>query len=376
MQRRRTFGLSISAIVLGVVIVLLLAPQSRISRAPLPPRYSDAEFWRIVRDFSEPGGFFRSDNFVSNEVSFQQVIPELRKMTKPGGVYVGVGPEQNFTYIVALQPKLAFIVDIRRQNLLQHLLYKSLIEVSDNRAQFLSRLFSRPIPSDLPADSDPSQLLAAFSKSGPSKDLFEKNLREVIDRLTVFHHFTLETDDPKTIEHVYRAFHTGGPEIRYSFPSPYGWSRFPTYAELMLETDTNGRNHSYLATEENFRVLKKMEEENRIIPLVGDFAGDKALRSLAAYLADHDSSVTAFYTSNVEYYLFQSDDWRKFVNNLSTLPLDNSSTFIRAYFSGLRFPPQSGGVRPQTLLDNISDFLKAFSQGEIKSYEDVVERSR
>ena len=48
-----------------------------------------------------------------------------------GGVYVGVGPNQNFTYIAAIRPELAFIVDIRRQNLLEHLLFKVLTEKSD-----------------------------------------------------------------------------------------------------------------------------------------------------------------------------------------------------------------------------------------------------
>ena len=60
----------------------------------------------------------------------------LKQDTKPGGVYLGVGPDQNFTYILALQPKIAFIIDIRRQNMLQHLMYKALIEISKDRADF------------------------------------------------------------------------------------------------------------------------------------------------------------------------------------------------------------------------------------------------
>jgi len=84
----------------------------------LPTRISDQDFWRMVTEMSEPGGFFRSDNFVSNEITFQWVLPELAKTTKTGGVYMGVGPDQNFTYIVAMQPRIAFIVDIRRQNMI------------------------------------------------------------------------------------------------------------------------------------------------------------------------------------------------------------------------------------------------------------------
>src|SRR5262249_5003573 len=112
----------------------------------LPTKLSDSAFWKLVTDFSEPGGYFRSDNFVSNETTYQWVIPELLRTTKPGGVYLGVGPDQNFTYIVALKPKVAFIFDIRRQNMLTHLMYKALIESSSDRADFLSRLFSRARP--------------------------------------------------------------------------------------------------------------------------------------------------------------------------------------------------------------------------------------
>ena len=107
-----------------------LSLGSRVAAPSIPERIGDEAYWRMVTEFSEPGGFFRSDNFVSNEITFQWVMPELSKTTKTGGVYMGVGPDQNFTYIVAMQPKIAFIVDIRRQNMLHHLLYKALIETS------------------------------------------------------------------------------------------------------------------------------------------------------------------------------------------------------------------------------------------------------
>src|SRR5262245_13677113 len=109
----------------------------------LPDRYSDAEFWRMVTDFSEPGGSFPYENFVSNEMRYQSVIPEVKRQIRPGDVYLGVAPEQNFSYIAAIQPKVAFIFDIRRQNLVELLMYKALFEISRDRAEFVSRLFSR-----------------------------------------------------------------------------------------------------------------------------------------------------------------------------------------------------------------------------------------
>src|ERR1700741_5421579 len=126
--------------------MLSVTPRAITAAAELPSQLSDEEFWKLVTDLSETGGYFRSDNFVSNETTFQFVIPELKNTIKPGGVYMGVGPDQNFTYIANLEPKISFILDIRRQNMLQHLMYKALIETSANRAEFVSRLFSRPRP--------------------------------------------------------------------------------------------------------------------------------------------------------------------------------------------------------------------------------------
>jgi hypothetical protein len=123
------------------------AAQAAPAVAPeIPTRLSDSTFWRLISDLSEPGGFFRSDNFVSNETSFQYVIPELERTIRPGGVYLGVAPDQNFTYLVALRPRIAFIVDIRRQNMIHHLMYKAMIEMAPDRAGFMSLLFARPRP--------------------------------------------------------------------------------------------------------------------------------------------------------------------------------------------------------------------------------------
>ena len=54
------------------------------ARATLPDRLTDAEFWQLIADLSEPGGTFRSDNLLSNEVWLQYVIPDLLTVAKPG----------------------------------------------------------------------------------------------------------------------------------------------------------------------------------------------------------------------------------------------------------------------------------------------------
>src|SRR6478752_2009836 len=191
----------------------------------IPTKLTDSSFWQLVSDFSEGGGFFRSDNFVSNETMFQWVIPELLRTTKPGGAYLGVGPDQNFTYIVALKPKISFIFDIRRQNMLTHLMYKVIFEQSSDRADFLSRLFSRPRPPKTDTSMTANALFAAFSASPPDSVAFRRNIAAIRDRLIKYHGFRLSDDDVRTISYVYEAFVSAGPDLTYNF-GPRGMNGF------------------------------------------------------------------------------------------------------------------------------------------------------
>src|SRR6185295_863892 len=186
------------------------------SVADLPSQLSNTEFWSMVTDFSEPDGYFRSDNFLSNEAGFQEVIPALKRTIMPGGVYLGVGPEQNFTYIAALKPRIAFIIDIRRQNMIEHLLYKAFIELAADRADFVSKLFARPRPAGLGSGSTAETLFNAYGAANPNGNLFEKNLSMAIDRLAA-KGIPLSVDDQASMRKVYNAFFESGPDLSYTF---------------------------------------------------------------------------------------------------------------------------------------------------------------
>ncbi len=361
----------------GVTLwVYLVAPQRPIGTEG-QLRRTDSDFWTLVEDLSEPGGFFRSDNFVSNEVPYQHVIPELQGLVGTGGVYVGVGPDQNYTYIAATRRELAFIVDIRRQNMLQHLLYKSIFELAANRVEFLSRLFSRSVPNGLDSASAIEKIVGQFRDSPADPELFAANLEDVLDRLENDHQFELEPADLATIEYVYEAFYREGPNLRYSSRSRFGWRRFPSYGDLVLERDASGKNHNYLATEEEFKFVKRLHDENRIIPVVGDFAGEKTLVAIGDYLRDRDMAVSTFYTSNVEYYLFQGEGWRRFFKSVALLPTNSNSTFIRAYFNnyGYRHPAQQSRHFSVTLLDSIPNLVADFQEGGVRNYYSLIQRS-
>lgn len=59
-----------------------------------------------------------------------------------------MGPDQNFSYIARVRPEVAFLIDIRRDNLLHHLLLKALMERSATRVEFPAALHGKPAPDD------------------------------------------------------------------------------------------------------------------------------------------------------------------------------------------------------------------------------------
>jgi hypothetical protein len=293
----------------------------------LPAQYTDAEFWRMVTDFSEAGGDYQYENFVSNEISYQEVIPELVRLAKPGGVYFGVASEQNFTYIDVVRPKVAFIFDVRRQNTLQLLMYKALFEMADNRADFVSLLFSRKRPAGLNTNSSADALFQAYAEARPDPQLYASTLKAIKDRLIRQHRFALSADDEGKIEYIFNVFFRGGPRMDYGFastaPNPY----VPSYHMLAVANDGRGKNWVYLNREESYRNIRAMQQKNLIVPLVGDFTGVKAIKAVSQYVKDHGSTISVFYISNVEDYI--QARWSAYLSNLAVLPADNSTLLIR-----------------------------------------------
>ncbi len=362
------------------VVMLALAAATgaaRLAAQGLPARLTDTEFWQLSSSMSEPNGYFRSDNLLSNETGYQYVIPELLKTTRPGGVYLGVAPEQNFTYIVALHPAMAFIVDIRRGNLLEHMMYKALIELSPDRATYLSRLFSRRRPAGLDTTSTAAALFASFDTVPRDSALYRQTLAAIDDHLTRDHGFPLDQEDVQQIAGIFDAFYEAGPEINYSFPNQgYGFRGgrgMPNYYDLMVQNDGTGLDRSYLAAEANYRTLRDFESKNLLVPVVGNFGGPKALKAVGQYIRDHHSFVMMFYTSNVEQYLWQDGIAQQFYNNVATLPLDSTSTFVRSAGGGFR--GSGGGFRLGSLLSPMQAFIADFQHGKIQSYFDVIQDS-
>jgi len=351
-----------------LTILFLLLTTSAFAADTLPSRIDDTTFWKLIETLSEPSGTFQSENLLSNETDFPYIMSELQSTAKPDGAFLGVGPEQSFNYIATLHPKIAFIIDIRRQNMVEHLLYKALFELSPDRASFISRLFSRKRPSALADGLTAAELFDAYSERPADRSLFQQNLKEIESLLVEKHHFILSAEDRSGLERVFDSFREFGPLINYNSRGGFGGRLFmPSYSELMTETDRAGREWSYVATEANYQIVRDLEDRNLIIPLTGDFGGPKAIRAVGSYLKEHGAIVSAFYTSNVEGYLFQGGDRRgnpnggaeKFYANTAMLPLDATSTFIRW------IPSRAGryGGNPSIILAPIQTTIDDFNDG-------------
>ncbi len=372
--------LRIGAIATVVVAVFGISASRTDARAfaPIPDRLSDSAFWALSTALSEPAGYFRSDNLVGNEVTMQHPIPDLVSRTPRNGVYLGVGPDQNFTYIAAMKPRIAFVVDIRRLNVMQHLFYKSLFELSDTRADFLARLFSRPRPDGVDTATTIEAMMLAFGTLASDSMQYQKTIRDLRDHLLKTHAFPLTDEEFSGVEYVASAFYAAGPELTYNFGTGrggrgFGGGRFmPSYGLMMAETDGQGTARSYLASEANYRYIRDLQRRNLIIPITGDFAGPKALRAVGQWVREHDATITAFYTSNVEQYLFQSDmNWRAFFGNVATLPVTSQSTFIRALFNMGGYGP-TPGPRSVTMLCPIEKHVAQYHAGTLQTYYDVM----
>jgi hypothetical protein len=338
------------------------------------PALSRAEFAALIARVSEQGGYFDTDNLISNESSYLHVIGKLEELGMHGGAYLGVGPDQNFSYIARLRPEIAFIVDIRRDNLLQHLWLKALFELTPTRIEYLSLMMGRKPPANPGRwqDSPVDRLINEVSKQRLSRESLEDARRRVLATVGDFG-IPLSLEDLATIARIHARFAEGGFALRFTSygraPRPF----YPTYGSLLLETDLQDRQVSYLANEDDFRFVRDLEHRNLVLPVVGDLAGPKALAGIPAVLRERGTGVSAFYVSNVEFYLMQDGTFERFARNVAGLPAEMGAMLIRSVFGRFYAHPQTvPGYYSTQLLQSLASLVRDFEAGRYRTYDDLV----
>lgn len=313
---------------------------------PVASAQEPTAFSRLVDRLSEGSGFFQSDNLVSNETSYLYPLPFFQSLGLKGGAYIGVGPEQSFSYLAELKPDIALLIDIRRDNLLLHLLFKAMFGTARNRLEYLSLLYGRKLPADPAMWTDLSLEAIVDYLDQQFYDLaLHADQHERLMKTVASYGIPLTDEDRATLRRFHDEFAQSGLDIRYSTKSRPSFLNFPTNRQLYLATDLEGNQRSYLTTEDRWRIVRQLQRQDRIVPVVGDLAGPRAVKAIGTYLKETKQTVSVYYLSNVEQYLFRNGVFPAFVDNLRSLPTKPNSIVIRSRFG--RGYPMGGGSPPQ-----------------------------
>jgi hypothetical protein len=348
--------------VVGCAIVAVLAGAGVwFDARPGAQRSASSTFADQIRQLSESGGSFDTDNLISNERSYLHVLPALKQGRVGGGAYVGVGPDQNFSYIAAVRPAIAFVIDVRRDNLLLHLLFKALFELSETRADYLSHLFGRRLPT--PPDQwrgASLEKIAAQLDLAPANQEYAEALGRRLDAEIAAFGVTLSPQDLVTIHRFHRTFIDAGLSLKFQSYGRAPRSYYPTYRDLLFETDREGRPGNFLISEADFQFVRGLQQRDLIVPVVGNLAGPSALASVGRAIRQRGEELSAFYVSNVELYLFQDGVFPRYAENLAGLPRNSRSVIIRSIFNtavSWNLPGTVPGYASASQVQRIDDFV-------------------
>jgi hypothetical protein len=311
----------------GLAVALVAVLSGTVARVQAP-----GTFAKQIADLSEPAGYFDTDNLISNERSYLRVLPELARRKIRGGAYVGVGPDQNFSYIAEIRPSVAFIIDVRRDNLLLHLLFKALFSQARTRLEYLALLFGRPVPPDVERwRHAPIEQLTRYVDEHPVMSSLD-SVRARLDAEVKSFGLPLSAADLATIDRFHRRFIAAGLELQFQSTGRPPQFYYPTYHDLLTETDGEGHQRNYLASDDSFQFVKSLEARDLVIPVVGNIAGPSAMAAIARALTARHEQLAAFYASNVEFYLERDGSYQRFAENLSRMPRTANSVLIRSIF--------------------------------------------
>ena len=363
------------AVFMRSLLALLLAGVVAGASAVATRAQDPSPFAAQIASLSEPAGYFDTDNLISNERSYLQVLQALRRRNVHGGAYIGVGPDQNFTYIAEVRPTIAFIVDVRRDNLLLHLLFKALFEMSRTRVEYLAQLIGRPVPADIDAwKAAPVDRLIKLVDDGARAtpatiDAVRRRVDEAIARTGV----SLSAGDLATIDRFHRRFVADGLSLMFQSTGRAPQSYNPTLRDLLGETDESDRQANYLASEDAFQFVKGLEARDLIIPVVGDLAGPTAMAAIGRAVDARHERLSAFYVSNVEFYLFGAGSFPRFAANLGKLPHLPTSVLIRSIFGRYASGSRPGDASVSRL-QGVDDLLREYTAGRVRQYGDIASR--
>jgi len=333
-------------------------PPLRLADVVFPAR--DRSFAQVVAELSEPESGPPADNLVSNEDSVFRLGDRL---APAGGVYLGVGPDQNLTLIAQTRPKLAFVIDFRRRNALVHLVHKALTTLAPTRADYLACLLART-PRNLPENPTADDLVLAFTQAPFDRARLEAETRAVADTLRPLG-VVAETEWPAlaTIQAK-----LAGPGLNARF---LALPMYPTFARMIASRDRLDQPSHLLARESWYQTVRAMHRGDRIIPITGNFTSPTTLPELADWLRARHLAVSVFYLSDVEFFLIRSGQYPTFAAHLARLPWSEAALLIRTSTREIPHPDRLPGASSTSIIRPVARFLEALKTNPNPSLKEL-----
>lgn len=198
-----------------------------------------------------------------------------------GGVFVGVGTNQNYLMAAWAKPEKLVIIDFDMIVIHVHDAY---------RAFFLHA-------------ETPDEFLEYWKPKIAKRRIANGKINETF------------ADQRKRALNARKALKQFGARVYYALK------------EMRDEMKKHGRE-SFMSDQAQFDTLKTLFAEERVLAIRGDFTGNRTMRGLADALAALDEEIDVLYVSNVEQYIGWSGKYRR---NMLALPLADDSVVLRTY---------------------------------------------
>lgn len=302
-----------------------------------------------------------ADNLVSNEDSYPRIAGLIERDVPKDGVYLGVGPDQNFTMIAHARPRWSFIMDYRRRNLLLHLVHHALFRLSDDRAAYLERLTARRAAPGLDEKSSAEELVEAFAQAPmerPRLDDAIADVRRVLTPLGI-----VRDSEWKALATIQAKL--AGPGVNARF---LAMPMYPTFGQMIRTTDAEGRPAHFLSKGPLYQVVRDAQRGEGVIPVIGDFADPKAFDRLGRWLRDRGLSIALAYVSDVEFFLLRAGrkTFDAYARGLESLPWLSGARLARTSTREVRHPKR---VRPDsstTIVVPVAKLLQDWRAGGLR----------
>lgn len=341
-----------------------LAAASLQAFVALRPDSAGPPYKALIDRLGEPpSGPASADNLMTNEDSIATVLDRLAEL--PAGLaYLGVGPDQNFSMIAAARPSKALILDYRTKNRNLHLLHKAIVEATGDRVAYLNAFWARSPVIDAPARADPARLVAAYAAAPMRPELLAES-RARVRQFLENQGFRAEPDLAE-IATIQARLAGPGPEARF-----LALKMYPAIGRLIAMKSRSGRPGHWLAGDAAYDAVRQLHQASAFLTIVADWAGTDALPKIAAYLSESRLKVGCIYVSDVEFFLFRSGLFGRYVANLARLPIADEAVIVRSSTREIDHPERVAGHSSTTIARGLPAFLAAARAGQIRRWEDL-----